>query len=173
MTRDSVACRSCERAVVGVNVGDEFVNDVVFPIASGSGVGVEAALVARERVGSNENDFAISWLDKGFVQHGGKINPMLIGPVPRVGAVVVTMKEVNHGIAAIAVFRITGRKVDRNVAIGRVTLKVAFQEFAVDFNVFDRAHRNRRGGSLAGGRTLSSKHGQEANVYKDKDPDKS
>ena len=37
------------------------------------------------------------------------------------------MKEVNDGIAAVAIFRVTGREINRNVAVGRVALKIAFE----------------------------------------------
>ena len=157
-------------AVVGVNIGDEFVDDVVFPVTGGYGVRVKTALVACERVRRDENHFAIPCLGKGFVQHGGKINPVLGGPVPLVGAVGVTMEEVNDGVAAMAISRVAGRKVDSNIAVGRVALKVAFEEFAMNFDVFDGARGGRRG-SLGSGRVLRAKQAQGAEVYSDKNPD--
>ena len=66
------------------------------------------------------------------------------------------MKEVNDGIAAVLIFRITGRKVHSNVAIGGVALKVAFEEFSVDSDVFDST-REGSTRSLVGGSALRAK----------------
>jgi hypothetical protein len=66
------------------------------------------------------------------------------------------MQEVNDGIAAMAIARVTGREVDRNLAVGRIALQVAFEKFAVDLDAFDGAGR-RCSGRMAGGGSLGAK----------------
>jgi hypothetical protein len=80
------------------------------------------------------------------------------------------MEEVNDGVAAMAISRVTLRKVDSNIAVGRVALKVAFEEFAVNFDVFEGARGGRRG-SFGSGRVLRAKQVRGAEVYSDKNPD--
>ena len=128
-----------DRAVVGVDVWDELAHDVVFPVAGGSGVRIETALVSCERVRRDENHFAISWLRKRVVQDRGKLGPELGWPVPLLGALGPTMKEVNDGIATVAVHRITGWKIDRYVAVGGVLFQIVLERFAMKFDVLDRA----------------------------------
>jgi hypothetical protein len=77
------------------------------------------------------------------------------------------MQEVNDGIAAMAIARVTGREVDRNVAVGRIALQVAFEKFAVDLDAFDGARRG-YGRRLAGGRALRAKKAQAATACKEK-----
>jgi hypothetical protein len=69
-----------------------------------------------------------------------------------------------------AISRVIGRKVDSNVAVGRVALKVAFEEFAVNFDAFDGGRGGRRG-SFGSGRVLRAKQAQGAEVYSDKNRD--
>ena len=128
-----------DRAVVGVDVWDKLAHDVVFPVTGGSGVRIETALVSSERVRGDENHFAISRLRKRVVQDRGKLGPELGWPVPLLGALGPTMKEINDGIAAAAVHRITGWKINRYVAVGGVLFQIVLERFAMKFDVLDCA----------------------------------
>lgn len=57
---------------------------------------MQASPADNRRLRPNGNHFAIPRLSKGFVQDGRKIDPVLGRPVPLVGAVGVTMEEVNQ-----------------------------------------------------------------------------
>ena len=138
-------------AIAGVNIGDEFVDEEVFPIAGDDGVGIEAALIAGEGVGGDEDDFAVAGFGIGLIEDGGEIDPVLGGPVPLVVAVGVAVEEIDDGVAAMGIFSVTGREVDGDVAIGGVAFEVALEGFAVDLDVFDGAGKGGGGGWRGGG----------------------
>ncbi len=128
-----------EGAVVSVHIGDQFLRDEILPIPSGHGIGIHAAVVAGETVGHNDDEFARFLGGEGFVDHRWEIDPMLGGAHPLVVAVGVAVQHVDDRIAPLGVLFVAGRKINRGVAVRGITFQISFEEFAVDFNVFDGA----------------------------------
>src|SRR5579883_2589758 len=157
VAREATAGPCGNRPIVRVNIRDKLVDDVPFPIASGDGIGIEAALVTGERVGRHKDNFAIAGFRERFVDDRGEIDPMLDGTVPLVVAVGVAMEEVDDGVATMRTFGVAGREIDGNGAVWRIALEIAFERFAADGDVFDAADRaawNGGGGLWRGGRFL-------------------
>ena len=133
----SAALHLGDRPVVPVDVGHQILRDEAFPIARGRRRRVHAALVPRVRVGHHDDHLARAGRER-LVDDLGYADEMLDAAEPAIIIVGVAVKEIHHRIAATRRRRITGRQIDRNVAIGRIAFEVALEGAAVHLDAFDR-----------------------------------
>ncbi len=112
-----------------IDVIHQFHGDERFPVASGFRVGIETAVMERERVRAHQNHFLRGAGFDAFLQ-----SRHIREPDPLCGVQTIAMQCVHHRISASDFSAITGRQINENIAVGRVALQIAFERFAVNHN---------------------------------------
>jgi hypothetical protein len=115
MPGETAAIAPREGAVVRVDVSDQILCDVAFPIARRDGARIHAAAVARERVGQHDDHLASSGRVIRRVRQIESTDVCL-------GGRRVAVQEYDDGITPLRVARVARRQIDEDVTCGVVAL---------------------------------------------------
>lgn len=166
VARQAAAVAAGQRAVTGVDIGDQFAGDVGFPVAGGDRGGVATPAEGIEGVG-HDDDHLGGASRGGAIENLGQVDPVFAQAEPLVIAVGEAVEHIDHGVAALGVFCIAGGQVDGDVAGGRVADEVAFQAAAVDAQAL-RGSGRRVGGEGQSGEEQSAES-QHGSMIRDRD----
>ena len=141
----AAARRSRDRAVVAVDVGDEFPRYVALPIARGHGTGVHAALEARVGVGHYQDHLARPGGSQRLVHHGREIDPVLREAHPSLIAIREAVQHVDDRVTPGPRALVAGWQIDRDIPVRGVAGQIALERLPVHLDALHTPLRRIRG----------------------------
>jgi hypothetical protein len=125
MSGEAAAHPVADGAIVSVDIGDQIASDETLPVADGRRARIHAAEISRFRV-RHHDDHSREPGREGAIRGRGTVE-MGLTPEPAEIRVGEPVQEINDRITGNALRFIAGRQINRNIAVGRVTLEVPFQ----------------------------------------------
>ena len=111
-----------QRAVVRIDVRHDIVRDEVLKIPRRHGARIHRTVMDGLRIGQNDDHLLCALRERSLqrLRHMDLMRPLL-------GSNGVAMQRIHHGIAAMRILCIAGRKKDKDVAVDSVAFQIPFK----------------------------------------------